>query len=184
MNVRMKKVLCLALMLMMIGGAALAQAAGLWNPQNAWTEQDTAASPESEPQFPFLAETDELSVNIRADMSTKAKRVGKLQRGEQLTVLSAGMNGTGEVWYEVELTNGTKGYIRSDLLVSTEAMSAMRAANPTPQPSSKTQLIGNRNSKKYHEPHCHTLPLEKNRVYFSSAAEAEKQGYVHCKNCD
>ena len=181
MNVHMKKILCLALMLLLIGGAALAQAAGLWIPLDA---QDTVDSSESAPQFPFLAETDELSVNVRADMSTKAKRVGKLQRGEQLSVTGAKINSAGEVWYAVEMADGTAGYIRSDLLVASEIMAASRMANPTPEPAAKAQLIGNKNSKKYHEPYCHTLPLEKNRVYFSSAAEAEKQGYVHCKNCD
>lgn len=184
MKAHMKKALCLALMLTFMFGAALAQASGLLDLPSSPDAQDHADTSQSGWQFPFLAETDELSVNVRADMSTKAGRVGKIQRGEQLTVLSAGMNGAGEIWYAVELENGTKGYIRSDLLVSAEAMAIERAAYPTPEPSSPAQLIGNRNTKKYHEPHCHTLPKEKNRVYFTSAAEAEKKGYVHCKNCD
>lgn len=184
MKIHKKRSLCFALLLTLVLCAPLAQAAGLRDPQNAVNMQDTADATESGPQFPFSAETDELSVNVRADMSTKAERVGKLQRGEQLTVLSAGLNGAGEVWYEVELKNGTKGYIRSDLLMSAQAAALERAAYPTPEPSAGAQLIGNIKSKKYHEPYCHTLPKEKNRVYFSSAAEAEKQGYVHCKNCN
>jgi len=170
----------LLVLLLALCGHAQAQAAGLFAPLN-MQEAETA---ENEPQFPFLAETDELSVNVRADMSTKARRVAKLERGKQITVLSAALNKAGEVWYSVETEDGVQGYIRSDLLVSAEAMAIERAAYPTPQPSAQAQLIGNRNSKKYHEPYCHTLPMEKNRVYFSSAAEAERAGYVHCKNCD
>lgn len=43
------------------------------------------------------------------------------------------------------------------------------------------RVIGNKNSKIYHYPSCSTLPAEKNRIYFSSAEEAEKAGYRKCK---
>ncbi|MBQ2990758.1 MAG: SH3 domain-containing protein [Clostridia bacterium] len=147
------------------------------------TLQEAADTAESAVQFPFLAETDELAVNVRADMSTKAKRIARIERGTPVMVLAAQVNQRDEVWYTVELEDGTKGYIRSDLLVASEEMAIERAAYAAPEAAAK-QLIGNRNTKKYHEPYCHTLPKEKNRIYFSSAAEAEKQGYVHCKNCD
>lgn len=39
------------------------------------------------------------------------------------------------------------------------------------------ECIGNKNTKKYHAPDCGGLPDEKNRVYFSSPAEAEAAGY-------
>lgn len=45
------------------------------------------------------------------------------------------------------------------------------------------KIIGNINSKVYHNPTCKTLPIEKNRVYFSSESEAESEGYRPCKNC-
>ena len=44
-------------------------------------------------------------------------------------------------------------------------------------------IIGNRKSKKYHLPTCHTLPYPKNQVFFDSAEEAENSGYKPCKNC-
>ena len=173
----MKRIVSLLLCLVVVlCFAAAAQASGLIT--------DSADALEEQAQFPFLAETNELAVNVRADASTKAAKVGRLERGAQLTVTGAAVNGSGELWYAVELQDGTRGFIRSDLLVDAGVIEAERAANPAPQTASKTQVIGNRNSKKYHETWCHTLPKEKNRVYFNSAAEAESKGYVHCKNCD
>ena len=43
--------------------------------------------------------------------------------------------------------------------------------------------IGNKNSKKFHKPTCHSLPIENNRVYFSSRADAVNSGYDSCGNC-
>lgn len=52
---------------------------------------------------------------------------------------------------------------------------------PTQTPQGGTRMvIGNKNSHVYHYPTCSTLPLEKNRVYFSSAEEAEAAGYHLC----
>ncbi len=139
---------------------------------------------EEHAQFPFKAETDELAVNLRAEEDSKAAKVGRLERGTKLTVIGETINDVGELWYAVELEDGTQGFIRSDLLVESEIMAAERAANPLPETTSASQVIGNRNSKKYHETWCHTLPKESNRVYFDFAEEAENEGYVHCKNCD
>lgn len=174
----MKKMLCMLLCLLLaLGLAAAAQASGL-------AITDSADALEETSQFPFLAETNELAVNVRADASTKAAKVGRLERGARLTVTGATVNGSGELWYAVELKDGAKGFIRSDLLVDASVAQAEREANPAPQAATGTQVIGNKNSKKYHEPWCHTLPKEANRVYFDSAEEAERKGYVHCKNCD
>ena len=43
--------------------------------------------------------------------------------------------------------------------------------------------IGNKNSKKFHKPDCRTLPAEKNRVEFTSRADAINDGYSPCGNC-
>lgn len=134
-------------------------------------------------QFPFLAETDELAVNVRAEASTQSAKVGRLDRGTQLTVIGAEIGRNGELFYNVLLEDGTEGFIRSDLLVEAEAAETQRAANPAPE-ASEYQLIGNKKTKKYHEPTCRTLPADQNRVYSESADEAEGKGYVHCKNCD
>ncbi|MCR5205991.1 MAG: hypothetical protein K6E47_13185 [Lachnospiraceae bacterium] len=44
-------------------------------------------------------------------------------------------------------------------------------------------IIGNVNSKVYHTENCMSLPLEKNRVYFDSAEDAEAAGYRKCGMC-
>lgn len=54
----------------------------------------------------------------------------------------------------------------------------------TSVPLEKTEgYIGNKNSKKFHGPSCHTLPEEKNRVYFDTRDEAIQDGYTSCKKC-
>ncbi len=44
-------------------------------------------------------------------------------------------------------------------------------------------FIGNRNSMAFHAPYCDGLPSERNRVAFSTYAEAEDAGYYPCGNC-
>lgn len=65
------------------------------------------------------------------------------------------------------------------------------AATPKPQTNnnqsstkSTGSYIGNRNSKKFHRPTCHTLPAEHNRVYLNSREEAIQKGYDPCQNCN
>lgn len=52
-------------------------------------------------------------------------------------------------------------------------------------PEATSPVIGNRNSKLYHLPHCpgYQATSAKNRVAFASAAEAEKAGYRRAGNC-
>lgn len=49
--------------------------------------------------------------------------------------------------------------------------------------STADSYIGNKISKKFHIPSCHTLPKEENRVYFSTIDEAIRNDYTHCENC-
>jgi endonuclease YncB( thermonuclease family) len=50
----------------------------------------------------------------------------------------------------------------------------------------KGQIIGNKNSRKYHLPGCpsYNQVSEKNRVYFRTAGEAEAAGYTKAGNCN
>lgn len=50
---------------------------------------------------------------------------------------------------------------------------------------SSLKIVGNKNSKIFHQPWCsgHDRVAEKNRVYFNSSAEAETSGYRLAKNC-
>ncbi|MBE6590092.1 MAG: MBL fold metallo-hydrolase [Ruminococcaceae bacterium] len=43
--------------------------------------------------------------------------------------------------------------------------------------------IGNINSKAYHRINCSSLPLEKNRIYFTTQEEAKAAGYTPCSRC-
>ncbi|MBP3634541.1 MAG: MBL fold metallo-hydrolase [Oscillospiraceae bacterium] len=55
---------------------------------------------------------------------------------------------------------------------------------PVTNPTQKTEnLIGNKNSGKFHLPECSGLPKEENRVFFASYEEATAAGYAPCGNC-
>lgn len=58
-------------------------------------------------------------------------------------------------------------------------------AQPAPRTAATGEVIGNKNSKKYHLQGCpgYTQVGEKNRVYFKTAAEAEAAGYTKAGNC-
>ena len=180
----MKRIICLLMCLAMLFGTTVLAQTGTVSAQSG------ADQMEEEAQFPFLAQTDELAVNVRSSTSTKAQKVGRLERGTLLTVLAAEINGQGEVWYQVELQNGTQGYIRSDLLVRADEAAIEEAAAQAEKKTTKTsssgsgQYIGNKNTKKFHRPSCHTLPKQSNRVYFKSRDKAISSGYVPCKNCN
>lgn len=56
-------------------------------------------------------------VNVRSQPSIYSTRVTTVKAaGTELIVTSRAKNSSGEIWYAVELANGTLGYIRSDLL--------------------------------------------------------------------
>jgi micrococcal nuclease len=64
-----------------------------------------------------------------------------------------------------------------------------RKGQRTPVPKSQSapngQVIGNRNTNKYHRPDCpdYSNVAERNRVYFKTPAEAKKAGYKVGGNC-
>lgn len=141
----------------------------------------------------FKAKITQNAVNVRKDASTSSEKAGKVSRGEILTVLSQVVNSANETWYAVELKDGTKGYIRSDLLIEADEEEIVRAsyegttkssASSQKKSSSSGSYIGNRKTKKFHRKSCHTLPAPKNQVTFSSREKAVSSGYVPCKNCD
>ena len=56
-------------------------------------------------------------VNVRSQPSIYATRVMRIKSaGTEFTVTARVKNSSGEIWYAVQLANGTLGYIRSDLL--------------------------------------------------------------------
>lgn len=73
--------------------------------------------------------------------------------------------------------------------VSTPAPSAPVETPPAEDPPAVTPqtgyVIGNKNSKKYHEPGCGSVNKmkESNKISLESAAYAESLGYEPCQNC-
>ena len=53
----------------------------------------------------------------------------------------------------------------------------------TTVPTSLGNYVGNKNSLKFHDPSCRSLPIEKNRVYFDTRAKALDAGYDPCAIC-
>lgn len=68
---------------------------------------------------------------------------------------------------------------------SSQAQSRPATTTATANNPSSGDVIGNKNSKKYHLQGCpgYTQTSEKNRVIFKSAAEAEAAGYTRAGNC-
>lgn len=131
--------------------------------------------------FPYSGKTNESAVNIREKTNTKSGKVGRLQRGDLLTITGIVQNENGEYWYSVQLPNGAQGYIRSDLIVS-----AIGESVPVPEEpqSSGTRYIGNKKSKVFHLPSCGSLPSGKNQVYADSRSYFIAKGYKPCQNCN
>lgn len=141
----------------------------------------------------FKAKITQNAVNVRKDASTSSGKAGKVARGEILTVLSQVVNSANETWYAVELKDGTKGYIRSDLLIEADEEDIVQASyrgttksadSSEKKSSGSGSYIGNRNTKKFHRKSCRTLPAPKNQVKLSSREKAISSGYVPCKNCN
>ncbi len=81
-----------------------------------------------------------------------------------------------------EVTSGEASTEQINTVVSTEEVVATEEKEVEEEKISY-DIIGNKNSKKYHLPSCHTLPHPKNQVFFESSEEAANSGYKPCKNC-
>lgn len=57
------------------------------------------------------------SSNVRKGPGTDYERVVTVDKGTSVTILSEKTGADGDVWYQVRLSDGTEGYIRSDLVV-------------------------------------------------------------------
>lgn len=53
----------------------------------------------------------------------------------------------------------------------------------TTAPAVSTNVIGNKNTKKFHKPSCSYLPDKGNQIRFVSATAARSSGYVACAHC-
>ena len=111
----------------------------------------------------------------------------------EVTPAAREVNGFVDGWYDITCKYGTKGYIRSDLLIEADEEDIVQAsyqgttksaASSEKKSSGSGSYIGNKNTKKFHRKSCRTLPAPKNQVKLSSREKAISSGYVPCKNCD
>lgn len=130
--------------------------------------------------------TNAKAVNVRSTPSTKGKKVDSLDKGTVVEIVSETTGNDGKTWYQIKTPDGKDGYIRSDLLDETdeEVSKPVEEKDSSSSSSSTESYIGNKNTKKFHDPSCGSLPAEKNRVYFSSRDKAVNSGYVPCKKCN
>lgn len=71
------------------------------------------------------------SAKVRSSASTTADTVGTAASGSSVTISDETTDSSGNVWYHVTLSDGTTGYIRSDLLSVTETAAEAPAADET-----------------------------------------------------
>ena len=60
------------------------------------------------------------TAKIRANTSTDSEVVGSTVKGKTIDILEAVKDSSGTVWYKVAVTDGGYGYIRSDLVETSE----------------------------------------------------------------
>lgn len=92
--------------------------------------------------FDAMAATGKVTADtakIRAQASTDSEVVGSVAKGQQIDILDAVKDGGGTVWYKVSVTGGGYGYIRSDLVESSENIEASSATQQSSQTSEQTE---------------------------------------------
>ena len=68
------------------------------------------------------------NAKVRSDASTDSSTVGTLANGTTITVNGEKTDSSGNVWYQVTLSDGKTGYVRSDLMSVTETADAADTA--------------------------------------------------------
>jgi len=71
------------------------------------------------------------TARVRADASTNSDVMGSADKDAVVTISDQKTDASGNVWYHVTLSNGTTGYIRSDLLTVAETPAADTATAST-----------------------------------------------------
>ena len=74
-------------------------------------------------------------VMIRNDASTDAGIIGSLNEGDEVEILDVLQSGDGYAWYYIQLGNGNKGYVRSDLISADDSeLAAFQTEEPKEEP--------------------------------------------------
>ncbi len=72
------------------------------------------------------------NAKVRSDASTDSSTISTLANGTTLTVNGEKTDSSGNVWYQVTLSDGKTGYVRSDLMSVTESADTADAATDVP----------------------------------------------------
>lgn len=86
--------------------------------------------------FTCLAATGKVTADtakIRAEASTDSEVVGSTVRGKTIDILAAVKDSAGTVWYKVSVTGGGYGYIRSDLVETSDSIEVSSSAASSTQ---------------------------------------------------
>lgn len=78
------------------------------------------------------------TAKIRAEANTGSEVVGSTVQGKKIDILDAVKDSAGMVWYKVSVTGGGYGYIRSDLVETSDKIDVSESApQSTPSPTEK-----------------------------------------------
>lgn len=78
------------------------------------------------------------TAKIRAQTSTDSEVVGSTQRGKTIDILEAVKDSAGSVWYKVSVAGGGYGYIRSDLVETSQTIEPTSQASASQNGSSSS----------------------------------------------
>ena len=78
------------------------------------------------------------TAKIRAQASTDSEVVGSTVKGKTIDILGAVKDASGMVWYKVSVTNGGYGYIRSDLVQTSDTIEVTSSSSSSSSESSAT----------------------------------------------
>ena len=88
-------------------------------------------------------------VMIRNDAGTDAGIIGSLNEGDEVTILDVLQSGDGYAWYYIQLENGNKGYVRSDLISADDSeLAAFRTEEPEEEPQEEAPALQRRKPRK------------------------------------
>lgn len=119
-------------------------------------------------------------VMIRNDATTEAGIIGSLNEGDEVTILDVLQSGDGYAWYYIQLENGNKGYVRSDLISADDSeLAAFRTEEPEEQPQEEAPAEPAEEEAQPEEQTQEEAPAEAAAAAATETAEAvtTAQGY-------
>ncbi len=153
----MKKMIIICLVMFLAVGAALASG----NSQSAYNQAKTEAEPAT------------------------VKLVEKINLDEFAEHFGLTLTAEDEMLIRTAMLAYTNGALREHLIGTGNSYMSRAATSVSEIPASYT-YVGNKSTKKFHEPSCSSVSdmKDKNKVILDSREEAIKKGYKPCKKCN